>query len=149
VREPSFDLEPGEELITSVPASFRGATATSTRSMFALGSARMRQRSFEQWRNLVEGGGFPTAGPEMILTLTTQRLAVFHTTFFANRPSSLGGTIELRRILQVATARRGMVTSLAFVLADGSVVEVEAMRGARLRRFADHVRTAIEDSAAR
>jgi hypothetical protein len=147
VRAPSFELEPGEELRASVPASFRGAAAASTRSMFALGSARMRQRSYEDWRNAVEKAGFPTAGPEMVLAVTSRRVAVFRTTFFANRPAAIGGSIELARIAQVATSRRGVVTSLAFALVNGQIIEVEAMRGARLRRFAEHVRTALEQNA--
>ena len=46
------------------------------------------------------------------------------------------GGIPLTRVADVATARHGIITGLAFALTNGYVVEVEAMRGARLRRFA-------------
>ena len=147
MKNPSFELDPNEELIASVPAGFRGAAAASTRSMFALGSARMRQRIYEDWRHAVEKAGFPTAGPEMVIAVTNQRVVVFHTTFFANRPAAIGGSIELARIGDVATSRHGIVTSLAFALTNGQIIEVEAMRGARLRRFAEHVRHALEQAA--
>jgi hypothetical protein len=147
VRAPSFELEPDEEFIASVPASFRGAAAASTRSMFALGSARMRQRIYEDWRHAVEKAGFPTAGPEMVLAVTNQRVVVFRTTFLANRPATVGGSIDLARIGDIATARHGIVTSLAFALNNGQVIEVEAMRRGRLERFAGHVRAALEHTA--
>ncbi len=147
MRSPSFELEPDEAIYGTVPASFRGATIVSTRSMFALGSARVRQRAYEDWRHAVETVGFPTAGPEMVLAVTNRRVVALRTTFFANRPASVTGSIELARIGDVATARHGMVTILAFALVNGQVVEVEAMRGARLRRFAEHVRSALGRNA--
>jgi hypothetical protein len=147
VRAPAFELDPGEVLHATVAASFRGAAIASSKATVALGSARVRHRAYEEWRHAVEVVGFPTAGPEMVLAITSRRLAVFRTSFFANRPSALAGVLELTRIADVAIARHGMVTSLAFALSNGQVAEVEAMRGARLRRFAAHVRAALDQQA--
>jgi hypothetical protein len=143
VRRSSLELEPDEQLYAAAHASFRGAAATSARATFALGSARMRQRAYEDWRHAVEAAGFPTAGPEMFLAVTDRRLLVCRTTFMTGRPSTIEGSIELARIFDVAAVRQGLVISVAFALVNGQVVEVEAVRGARLRRFAQSARDAL------
>jgi len=143
VAKPTLELEPGEELRCTTHASFRGAAASSTRATFALGSARMRQRAYEDWRHAVEAAGFHTAGPEMILGVTDRRIIVCKTTFFLSRAASIEGSLELGKLAEVAARRHGIVTGLAFALTNGQVVEVEAMRGARLRRFAHAVRDAL------
>ena len=140
-----FELEPGETLLAVTNASFRGAASASLRSTFALGSARMRQKSYEDWRHAVELCGFPTAGPEMIMGLTDRRVVVCRTTFLGGRPSRFVGAIPLDRIAEIATVRHGLVTGLAFALRNGQVIEVEAMRARRLRRFA----TLLADKLAR
>ena len=117
-------------------ASFRGAAAVSVRSTFALGPARRRNEAFDRWRADAAAQGFPTAGPEMVLQLTDRDVRVFGTTFWAGRAGEPVGAIGLERIAAVGTDRRGAVTVLWFVLADGGVVEVESVRGGRLRRFA-------------
>jgi hypothetical protein len=144
VRRSSFELEPDEELHAVAHASFRGAAATSARATFALGSARMRQRAYEDWRHAVEAAGFPTAGPEMFLAVTDRRLLVCRTTFVTGRPSAIEGGVELARIFDVAAVRHGLVTSVAFALVNGQIIEVEAVRGARLRRFARSMRDALD-----
>jgi len=131
-----LDLEPGEEVLAVTPASFRGAAATTARATFALGSARMRQGAFEAWRDHAREAGFPTAGPEMILAVTNQRLLAYFKTFWIGRPASLGGGLALRRIADVASVRHGLVVGCAFALENGQIIEVEAMRGIRLHRFA-------------
>jgi hypothetical protein len=103
----------------------------------------MRQRAYEDWRHAVEAAGFPTAGPEMVLAVTDRRLLVCRTTFMTGRPSTIEGGIELARIFDVAARRQGLVTSVAFALVNGQVIEVEAVRGARLRRFAQSVRDTL------
>jgi hypothetical protein len=144
VRRSSFELEPDEELHAVAHASFRGAAATSARATFALGSARMRQRAYEDWRHAVEAAGFPTAGPEMFLAVTDRRLLVCRTTFVTGRASTIEGGVELARIFDVAAVRHGLVTSVAFALVNGQIIEVEAVRGARLRRFARSMRDALD-----
>ncbi len=143
MRRPSFELEPGEELHAVAHASFRGAAATSVRATFALGSARMRQRAYEDWRHAVEAAGFPTAGPEMVLAVTNRRLLVCKTSLVSGRPSTIVGGIELARIFDVAATRQGLVVNVGFALVNGQVIEVEAMRGAGLRRFAQSLRDAL------
>jgi hypothetical protein len=136
-------LEPDEQLLARSPASFRGATAASIRSTFALSSGRRRLGAYHAWRLQAEAGGFTTAGPEMVLGLTDTRVVVWSTTFFLGRPSQIVGKIPLEQVHTVATVRHGAVTGLALALTSGQIVEVEAMRGRRLRRFAASLRDAI------
>ena len=144
MAEPDLDLWEGEELCAHVHVSFRGAATASTRATFALGSARMRQKAYEDWRSAVEQVGFPTAGPEMVLALTDQRLFACRTTFWTSRPAEVTGSMDVSKIHAVATARHGVVTGLAFALTNGQVIEVEAMRGGAVRRFA-HAMQAVLD----
>jgi hypothetical protein len=142
--EPSPELEPGERLIARSPASFRGAAAASIRSTFALGSARARRQAHYAWCMHAESVGFPVAGPEMWLGLTDSRLIVWSTTFVLSRPGAVKGVVPLTEVAEVATARHGLVTGLAVALSSGQYIEVEAMRGRRLRRFAAELREALE-----
>jgi hypothetical protein len=129
-------LDPGEQLLATTAASFRGALIASVRSTVAFGSNRIRNRAFDAWRVAAEGAGFPTAGPEMVLAVTDRRVLVYHTSFWAERPQALAGAMPRARVLQVATGRHGAIVSLALALESGAIVELEAMRGRRLRRFA-------------
>ena len=129
-------LWPDEHLLASTAVSFRGAAAASTRSMFALASARARMREYDAWREHVEGAGFPAAGPEMVVGLTEYRFIVCRATFWLSRPAEVEAGISLNEIASVATTRHGIVTGMALALTNGAVVEVEAMLGRRLHRFA-------------
>jgi hypothetical protein len=137
-------LEPDERVLSRAPASFRGATAASIRSTFALASARQRKQAFDAWRMHAESIGFPAAGPEMWLGLTDTRLVVWDTTFMLSRPGEVKGGIHLSEIAHVVTVRHGLITGLALALTSGQFVEVEAMRGRRLRRLAHATRAAVE-----
>ena len=139
------ELPPGEELRATTSASFRGAAAASTRATFAFASQRMRDRAYDAWRDAVAAAGFPTAGPEMIVALTNRRLLVYHTSFWSGRPTTAGGSIDLDRVHTVAIKRHGMVVGLAFALTNGQIVELEAIRGWRIRRFAHAVTAALAD----
>jgi hypothetical protein len=145
VAQPSLELRDGEELRAHVQVSFRGAATTSTRATFALGSARMRNKVYLAWESAVEQAGFPTAGPEMVLALTNERLIACRTTFWAGRPGDVNGEMDVAKIHAVATARHGLVTSLAFALTNGQVIELEAMRGGAIRRFADAVQAVLDE----
>jgi hypothetical protein len=142
--EPLPGLEPGERLIARAPASFRGAAATSIRSTFAMGSARARRQAHDEWCMHAESIGFPAAGPEMWLGLTDSRIIVWNTTFMLSRPGTVKGVVPLTDVAEVATARHGLVTGLAVALTSGQFIEVEAMRGRRLRRLAAEIREALE-----
>jgi hypothetical protein len=61
-----------------------------------------------------------------------------------SRPSQIKGSVPLDRLVDVAIARHGVATGLAIVLDSGQFVEVEAMRGRRLRRFGDTLRSMID-----
>lgn len=136
-------LEPDEQLLAHAPASFRGATAASAWSTFALGAARRRMSHYDAWRQHADVAGLTTAGPDMIVGVTDSRFVVWDTTFWLSRPDSIVGRIPLERIGDVATARHGIVTGLALALTTGEIVEVEAMRGRRLRHLADAIRKVI------
>lgn len=135
-------LEPDEEVIERAHASFRGATAASVRSTFAMHAARRRVGAYHAWREQTEMAGLSTTGPEMIIGVTDKRLVVWSTTFFLNRPSKLVGHVPHSKVAEVATARHGIVTGLALVLHNGQIVEVEALRGRPLRRLASALRAA-------
>jgi hypothetical protein len=142
--EPVPGLESGERLIARAPASFRGAAAVSIRSTFAMGSARARRQAHDAWQMHADSVGFPAAGPEMWLGLTDSRIIVWNTTFMLSRPGTVKGVVPLGDVAEVATARHGLVTGLAVALTSGQFVEVEALRGRRLRRFAAELREALE-----
>jgi hypothetical protein len=129
-------LEPDEQVLAMTAASFRGALAATVRSTMAFGSARVRNRAFDGWRAAVADAGFPTAGPEMVLALTDRRVLVFHTSFWTERPHEFAGAVPRSRITQIAVRRHGAVVGLAMALDSGQIVEIEAMRSRRLRRFA-------------
>jgi hypothetical protein len=133
-------LEPDERLFVRAPASFRGAAAASVRSTFALGSTRKRLDSYYAWRELTEITGFSTTGPEMVLGLTDRNLVVWSTSFWFGTPRALTARIPFAQIHDVATARHGIVTGFALAFTSGAIVEVEAIRGRRLRRLAAELR---------
>jgi hypothetical protein len=141
-------LDPGEHLLEWTAVSFRGAAVASTQAIFALGSARGRQRAYEAWRVDVEALGFPAAGPEMVLGLTEARLVICRGTFWLGRPRIVDAGIPLERVVEVAVRRHGLVTGLALVLVNGHIVEVEAMRGRPLRRFAAKLQRALVHGSA-
>ena len=137
-------LEPDERVIARAPASFRGAASATIRSTFALGSARSRGQAHYAWIQHAESIGFPSAGPEMWLGLTETRIIVWDTTLMLSRPGEVAGDVPLESVADVATVRHGFVTSLAVALTTGQYIEVEAMRGRRLRHFARALRDVID-----
>lgn len=136
-------LDPPEEVLAAAAASFRGATAASSRGIFAVGSARTRLRAFRAWTEIAAAAGFPTAGPDMTIGVTASRLVVWRTSFLLGRAVEVAGTMPLARVAQVGAVRHGIVTGLAFVVADGTIIEVEAIRGRRLRRLAATIEAAL------
>ncbi|HET9729081.1 MAG TPA: hypothetical protein VFR41_06640 [Acidimicrobiia bacterium] len=132
-------LEPGEQLLASARASFRGATAATLRSTAAFGSARVRNRAYEAWRGPVDAAGFPTVAADMLLDVTDRRIITYAPTFFGRRNSSSARSLPLERIGEVACVRHGLILGMAFALTDGPIIELEAMHMRRLRRFAGAV----------
>ncbi len=96
----------------------------------------MRRRSFDAWRDAAEAVHFPTAGPEMVLVATSERLLVCQPSFWMGRAAKIAGSMPLDKIAEVVVVRAGLVTGCAIALTSGAFVEVEAMRGRRLRAFA-------------
>ena len=130
-----LELGPGEEILAVARASFRGAAATSTRATFALGSGRMRMRAFDAWFDAAVASGFPRVPPDMFVVATSSRVLFAKPTFWGRRPARFWSAVDLDRIAQIAVVRHGLVTSLAFGFTHGAIVEVEAMRGRRLRHL--------------
>jgi hypothetical protein len=114
------------------------------RSTFALGSARARRQAHFAWCTHAESIGFPAAGPEMWLGLTESRIVVWSTTFMLSRPGTVKGVLPISDVAEVAVSRHGLVTGVAVALKSGQFIEVEAMRGRRLRRFASELREALD-----
>jgi hypothetical protein len=129
-------LEPDERVVAHAPVSFRGAAATSLRSTFALASARRRLDTYYEWREPAEIGGFSTTGPEMVLGLTDRGLVVWDTSFWFGSARRVTARIPITQIHAAVAVRHGLVTGFALAFTNGAVVEVEAIRGRRLRRLA-------------
>jgi hypothetical protein len=138
-RFDSVDLEPGEEILATARASFRGAAATSVRTTFALGSGRLRMRAFDVWFDAARATGFPEAPPDMFLAATDRRILVGKPRFFGGAPARYMGEIDYAKVAQVMAVRHGLVTGVALAFHFGGIVEIEAVRGRGLRRFADVV----------
>jgi hypothetical protein len=141
-------LEPDEHLIARAPASFRGAAAASVRSTLALGAARRRLDAYYGWQEPAAACGFSTVGPELVLGLTDRGLVLWSTSFWFSRPAAITGRVALSEIHEVAAARHGIVTGFAIAFKSGAIVEVEAIRGRRLRHLAALVRDQISGNAA-
>ncbi len=137
------ELESGEELRAIARASFRGAAATSTRATFALGSGRMRMRAYAEWHNAVIQTGFPTVPPDMVVAASDRRVLFGKPTFWGYPPTAYWSALAFGDIAQIVAAQHGIVTGVAFALTNGSVVEIEALRGRKLRRFAEAVEQAL------
>jgi hypothetical protein len=136
LQQPLPGLEPDERLLARAPASFRSAAVTSISSTFALASARKRLEAYNAWKMSCDVAGFKTDGPEMVLGLTEQRLVVWKTSFWFSRLAAISGEVPIAKVHDVAVVRHGLVTSFAIAFKDGQIVEVEAMRGRRLRHLA-------------
>ena len=135
----SIDLEPGEKILATARASFRGAAATSVKTTMALGSGRMRLRAFVDWLDAARASGFPDAPPDMYLIATDRRILVGKPGFFGGAPSQFMGELDYAKIAQVVPIRHGAVTGVAFAFHFGGIVEIEAVRGRGLRHLADVV----------
>jgi len=129
------ELEPGEEVLVVARASFRGAAAVSTRATFALGSGRMRHRAYLEWHDAALESGFGTVPPDMVVTATDQRVLLGKPTFWGRAPVGYWSALHHNEIAQIVAVRHGLVTGVAFGLAQGGVVEIEAIRAAPLRRL--------------
>jgi hypothetical protein len=130
-----IELEPGEELLAVARASFRGAAAVSVRATFALGSGRMRLRAYDVWHDAAIASGFPLVPPDMVVAATDRRVLFSKPTFWGRMPSRYSGAVELGRLADIVAVSHGLVTGVAFAFTDGAIVEIEAMRGRRLRQL--------------
>jgi len=136
-------LDPGERLRATAAVSFRaGATTKTTKSVVKGSSVRARYDRFEVWQRAAEDAGFPTAGPDMIVGVTDTRLLVWGKSPFLGRITGLAGAMPLKRIAQVSAVRHGLVSGLALVVGS-TIIELEAVRGRRLRRIAREVQAAL------
>ncbi|HUI50038.1 MAG TPA: hypothetical protein VL119_15210 [Acidimicrobiia bacterium] len=134
-RADLLDLEPGEELLAAARASFRGAAASSVGATFALGSARMRMRAFDAWHDAAIGAGFPFVPPDMVIAASDRRLLFGKPTFLGRTPSRFWSELDYAKVAQIVAVRHGLLTGVAFAFNHGAVIEVEAVRGRRLRQL--------------
>jgi hypothetical protein len=108
-----------------------------------MSATRRRVGAYHVWREHAQSVGLTTVGPEMVIGVTDRRLVVWSTTFWMNRPDRIVGHVTLAEVAEVATTRHGLVTGLALALTSGQIVELEAMRGRRLRRLATTLQGAL------
>jgi hypothetical protein len=137
--DPVVELEPGEEIIMHVHAGFRGGAAASMRATFALGSARFRQKAHAEWLETVNASGFPGAPADMVVAITDRRMLIGKPGFWGGPPKAYKEEFPLALIAEAVTVRHGLITSAAFALTNGHIVEIESMRGRRLQRLVDLV----------
>ena len=130
-----LELEPDEKVLVVTRASFRGAAAASMRATFSLGSGRMRMKSFDVWHDAAIASGFPPVPPEMFVAATDRRILFGKPTFWGTAPSGYWSALGYDHIAQTVWVRHGFVTGVAFGMAHGSIVEIEAVRGRKLRRL--------------
>jgi hypothetical protein len=134
-RRELLELDPGEEILVVARASFRGAAAVTTRATFALGSGRMRLRAYHDWQDAANEAGFGPVPPDMIIAVTDRRILFGKPTFWGRVPPGYWSAIYHDDVAQIVAVQHGLVTGVAFGLTSGGVVEIEAMRGAPLRRL--------------
>jgi hypothetical protein len=142
-------LEPDEQLRARARVSFRGALGATSRATLSMSAGRNRMRAFDAWESNARAGGFPTAGPEMLLGVTDRRIVVWRTSFFLARPLEIADAMPLEQIVDLTVVRHGLVTGVAFVLQNGTIVEIEAMRSRALRKLADAIVTAVAERRGR
>jgi hypothetical protein len=138
-REPldPIELEPGETILATAGASFRGAAAASVRATFAFGAGRIRNRDYSEWRTAAVTSGFPPVPDDMVVAVTEQRL-LFGKARMPGRGRVYTYELPLERISQVASERHGMVVGLGIAMrGTGAMIELEAMRGRQLAHLAD------------
>jgi len=140
------ELEPGEEIRASAFASFRGAARTSTRSTFGWAPSAKRRQAHREWADAVTAAGFPEAPADMALAATDRRLLVGKPTLWGRQPASYQGALRYEQIADVAVVRHGLVVGIALALRNGHIVEIEAMRGRKLRALARVVEAALSPS---
>jgi hypothetical protein len=139
-RDDLIELDPGEAVLATARASFRGAAGTSARATFALGSGRMRLKAFDTWFDAARAHGFPDAPPDMFLTATDRRILVGKPRFLGGAPPRYSGALDYGEIVEIIAVRHGILTGVAIVFKFGGIVEIEAVRGRDLRRFVDVVK---------
>ena len=138
-RGERIDLEPDEEIVVVARASFRGAAATSTRATFALGSGRMRMKAFAAWHDAALASGFPRVPADMVIAATDRRVLFAKPTFWGRVPRQYWSALELEKIAQIVAVKHGVVTGVAFGFTHGGIVEIEALRGRRLRQLVEAI----------
>jgi hypothetical protein len=143
VRIERLDLAPDESVLATSNASFRGAAGGSLRVSSVLGSSRARHEAFLTWRDQVTAIGFPTSGQDMRIALTDQRLIVCRTSFWLSRPVGVAGSVPISDIAEVGIVRQPFLTGVALAIKHKGIVELEAVRGRRLRRLARLLQDAI------
>ncbi len=75
----------------------------------------------------------------MIVAATDRRVLFGKPTFWGRVPTHYRSALDLGDIAQIVATRHGIVTGVAFALRHGPIVEIEAIRGRQLRRFAETV----------
>jgi hypothetical protein len=136
---PLEGLHDGEELVALISVRFSAGMPSSLDEAPKSGMNRpsvVQRHAYAHWARNASTIGFPIAGPEMILGITQERLLVWKPAFIRSRPKRFAGAIPLGRIQSAGVQRRVFASVLTLLLEKGSLVGLETMRGARLRRFA-------------
>jgi hypothetical protein len=103
--------------------------------------AVVQRHVYAKWVQSSSAAGFPIAGPEMILGVTSDRLLVWRPALLRSRPRRLAGALALPEIRSAGVHRRIVASVLTLLFADGTIVAVETLRASRLRAFAEAIPT--------
>ena len=110
------------------------------RTTFSFAATRKRMVDFEVWAAGTRAAGFSPEDPEMVLGITDRRLIAWRTSFFLGRPTEFSTSLPIEDLYDVIVVRHGLLTGVTFVTARGGIIEVEALRGRRLRHLAYEAR---------
>jgi hypothetical protein len=75
----------------------------------------------------------------MVVVATDRRVLFGKPTFWGRMPAEFWSAVDYADIAQIVATSHGIVTGVAFATSSGAVVEIEALRGRKLRRFAQVV----------
>ncbi len=90
-------------------------------------------RAFDVWHDQAITAGFPLVPPDMVVAVSERRVLFGKPTFWGRPPPRYTSMLEFHQISQIVAVSHGIVTGVAFGFTHGAIVEIEAIRGRRLR----------------
>src|ERR1700687_2250851 len=98
-----------EELLALLSVRFSAGMQTHVDTAAAPGMhgpSVVQRHAYAHWARRYAAAGFPIAGPEMILRVTSERLLVWRPALLRSRPRRFAGAVPLARIQSAGVHRR-------------------------------------------